>query len=59
MNSTLLPGAGSIFRLPARTFSVICRHASKNNNLTPFFGTTGHKNQDGNIVRVGLNYRFW
>jgi outer membrane immunogenic protein len=25
----------------------------------PFIGATGHHNQDGNIFRVGVNYRFW
>jgi outer membrane immunogenic protein len=33
----------------------------KNNNIvSPFFtGTTSKRNQDGNIVRVGVNYKFW
>ncbi|MFI5012937.1 MAG: outer membrane protein [Hyphomicrobiales bacterium] len=32
----------------------------KNNTaFAPFFGTTRHNNQDGSIVRVGLNYKFW
>jgi len=34
-------------------------NGKNNNTFTPFLGTTGHKNQDGNIVRAGLNYRFW
>jgi outer membrane immunogenic protein len=30
----------------------------RNNALTPFFAGSRHDN-DGNIVRVGLNYKFW
>jgi outer membrane immunogenic protein len=35
-------------------------NGKNNNTFTPFvFGTNNRRNQDGSVVRVGLNYRFW
>jgi len=33
--------------------------SNKNNAILPFAATSHHNDRDGNIVRVGLNYKFW